>query len=149
MEEGVLAGYPVVDMKAVIYDGSYHDVDSSGMSFEIAGNQALRKGIAQASPILLEPIMKLTVTVPDAYTGEVMSDLNGKRGRILGMNPYDNVTTIEAEVPISETQRYAQDLRSLSQGRGAYTLEFDHYDPVPANIEAKVIEEAKRAREED
>ena len=149
MEEGVLAGYPVVDVKAVIYDGSYHDVDSSGMSFEIAGNQALRKGIAQASPILLEPIMKLNVTVPDAYTGDVMSDLNGKRGRILGMNPHDNVTTIDAEVPLAETQRYAQDLRSLSQGRGAYTLEFDHYEPVPANIEPRVIEEAKRSREDE
>ena len=147
MEEGVLAGFPMVDLKAVIYDGSYHDVDSSGMSFEIAGNQALRKGIPQASPILLEPIMRLTITVPDAYTGEVMSDLNGKRGRILGMNPHDNVTTIDAEVPLSETQRYAQDLRSLSQGRGEYSLEFDHYEPVPPNIEPRVIEEAKRARE--
>ena len=149
MEEGVLAGYPVVDVKAVIYDGSYHDVDSSGMSFEIAGNQALRKGIPQASPILLEPIMKLTVMVPDAYTGEVMSDLNGKRGRILGMNPYDNATTIEAEVPLAEMQRYAQDLRSLSQGRGTYELEFDHYEPVPNNLEQRVIEDAKRAREEE
>ena len=149
MEEGVLAGYPVVDVKAVIYDGSYHDVDSSGMSFEIAGNQALRKGIPQASPILLEPIMKLTVMVPDAYTGEVMSDLNGKRGRILGMNPHDNATTIEAEVPLAEMQRYAQDLRSLSQGRGTYQLEFDHYEPVPNNLEQRVIEDAKKAREEE
>ena len=149
MDEGVLAGFPVVDVKAVIYDGSYHDVDSSGMSFEIAGNQALRKGIPQASPILLEPIMRLTITVPDAYTGDVMSDLNGKRGRILGMNPHDNVTTIDAEVPLSEAQRYAQDLRSLSQGRGQYSLSFDHYDPVPPNIEPRVIEDAKRAREEE
>jgi elongation factor G len=149
MEEGVLAGYPVVDMKAVIYDGSYHDVDSSGMSFEIAGNQALRRGIAEASPILLEPIMKLEVTVPDAYTGDVMSDLNGKRGRILGMNPHDNVTTIEAEVPLSEMQRYAQDLRSLSQGRGTYELAYDHYEPVPNNLEQRVIEDAKKAREEE
>ena len=93
--------------------------------------------------------MKLTVIVPDAYTGEVMSDLNGKRGRILGMNPHDNVTTIQAEVPLSETQRYAQDLRSLSQGRGEYLLEFDHYEQVPPNIEPRVVEEAKRAREEE
>ena len=149
MAEGVLAGYPVVDMKAVIFDGSYHDVDSSGMSFEIAGNQALRQGIAQASPILLEPIMKLAVTVPDTYTGEVMSDLNGKRGRILGMNPHDNATTIEAEVPQIELQRYAQDLRSLTQGRGEYQLEFDHYEPVPNNLEQRVIDDAKRAREEE
>ena len=149
MEEGVLAGFPVVDVKAVIYDGSFHDVDSSGMSFEIAGNQALRKGMPDASPVLLEPIMKLTITVPDAYTGEVMSDLNGKRGRILGMNPHDNTTTIEAEAPLAETQRYAQDLRSLTQGRGEYELEFDRYEQVPANIEQKVIEDAKRARDEE
>ena len=149
MEEGVVAGYPVVDMKAVIYDGSYHDVDSSGMSFEIASSQALRKGMADASPILLEPIVKLTVNVPDAYTGDVMSDLNGKRGRILGMNPEARYTVIEAEVPHSEVQRYAQDLRSLTQGRGSYQFEFDHYEPVPQNLEGRVVEEAKRTREEE
>jgi elongation factor G len=149
MEEGVLAGFPVVDLKAVIYDGSYHEVDSSGVSFEIASSQALRKGMSEASPILLEPIVKLTVTVPEAYTGDVMSDLNGKRGRILGMNPQGKFTTIEAEVPQAEVQRYAQDLRSLSQGRGSYQLEFDHYEPVPPNIEQRVIVEAKRAREEE
>lgn len=148
MEEGVLAGFPVVDLKAVIYDGSYHDVDSSGVSFEIASSQALRKGMSEASPILLEPIVKLTVTVPETYTGDVMSDLNGKRGRILGMNPQGKYTMIEAEVPQSEVQRYAQDLRSLTQGRGSYQLEFDHYEPVPANIEQRVIVEAKRAKEE-
>ena len=149
MEEGVVAGYPVVDMKAVIYDGTYHDVDSSGMSFEIASSQALRSGMSDASPILLEPIVKLTINVPDAYTGEVMSDMNGKRGRILGMTPQDKYTVIEAEVPHAEVQRYAQDLRSLTQGRGSYSLEFDHYDPVPQNIEQRVIEEAKRAKEPD
>ena len=149
MEEGILAGFPVVDLKTVIYDGSYHDVDSSGMSFEIAGSQAFRKGMADASPILLEPIVKLTVNVPDAYTGDVMSDLNGKRGRILGMTPGDRYTVVEAEVPLSEVQRYAQDMRSLTQGRGSYRLEFDHYEPVPPNIEQRVIEEAKRVREEE
>ena len=149
MGEGTLAGFPVVDVKAVIYDGSYHDVDSSGMSFEIAGNQALRKGITQANPILLEPIMKLSVIVPEAYTGEVISDLNVKRGHILGMNPGENSTVIEAEVPLAEAQRYAQDLRSLTQGRGEHKLVFDHYEQVPANIEPKVIEDAKRAREEE
>jgi elongation factor G len=149
MEEGVLAGFPVVDLKAVIYDGSYHDVDSSGVSFEIASSQALRKGMSEASPILLEPIVKLTVTVPETYTGDVMSDLNGKRGRILGMNPQGKDTIIEAEVPQSEVQRYAQDLRSLTQGRGSYRLEFDHYEPVPPNIEQRVIVEAKRVKEEE
>jgi len=149
MEEGVLCGFPVVDLKAVIYDGSYHDVDSSGMSFEIASSQALRKGLSEASPVLLEPIVKLTINLPDAYTGEVMSDLNTKRGRILGMTPRENVTTIEAEIPLAEVQRYAQDLRSLSQGRGTYEVEFDHYDQVPPNVEQKVIEDTKRAREEE
>lgn len=148
LDEGVLAGFPLVDFRAVLYDGSYHDVDSSGMSFEIASSQALRKGISEASPVLLEPIMKLTVTVPDAYTGEVISDLNVKRGRILGMAPQGGHTEIEAAVPLAEVQRYAQDLRSLTQGRGAYQLEFDHYEQVPPNIEAKVISEAKRQRAE-
>ena len=149
MEEGILAGFPVVDLKTVIYDGSYHDVDSSGMSFEIAGSQAFKKGMADASPILLEPIVKLTVNVPEAYTGDVMSDLNGKRGRILGMNPGDRFTAVEAEVPLSEVQRYAQDLRSLTQGRGSYRLEFDHYEPVPVNIQQKVIEDTRQMREEE
>ena len=149
MDEGVLAGYPMVDLRAVLYDGSFHDVDSSGISFEIASSQALRKGVSDANPILLEPIMKLEVIVPDAYTGEVMSDLNGKRGRILGMTPMDGVTQIEAEVPQSELQRYAQDLRSVSQGRGEYSMSFDRYEQVPANLEPRVIDEAKRAREEE
>ncbi len=149
MDEGALAGFPLVDLKAVLYDGSFHSVDSSGMSFEIASVQALKKGVSEASPILLEPVMRLSVTVPDAYTGEVMSDLNGKRGRILGMNPEDRVTVIDAEVPLSELLRYAQDLRSLSQGRGSYSMEYDHYEPVPQNLEPKVIEEARRLREED
>mgnify|MGYP002820194796 FL=1 len=149
LDEGSLAGFPLVDLKAVLYDGSYHDVDSSGMSFEIASIQALKQGLGDAGPVLLEPVVKLSVTVPDAYTGEVISDLNGKRGRILGMNPDNGVTLIEAEVPLAEVQRYAQDLRSVSQGRGSYSLEFDHYDQVPANLEPKVIEDAKRAKGEE
>ncbi len=149
LDEGALAGYPLVDLKAVLYDGSFHSVDSSGMSFEIASVQALKKGVSEASPILLEPVMRLTITVPDAFTGDVMSDLNGKRGRILGMNPEDRVTVIDAEAPQSELLRYAQDLRSLTQGRGFYSMEYDHYEPVPANLEPRVIEEAKRLREEE
>ena len=149
LDEGSLAGFPLVDLKAILYDGSFHDVDSSGMSFEIASIQALKQGVGDANPVLLEPVVKLSVTVPDTYTGEVISDLNGKRGRILGMNPDNGVTLIEAEVPLAEVQRYAQDLRSVSQGRGTYTLEFDHYDQVPANLEPAVIEEAKRAKAED
>ena len=146
LDEGSLAGFPLVDLKVVLYDGSYHDVDSSGMSFEIASIQALKQGLGDAEPVLLEPVIKLMVTVPDAYTGEVISDLNVKRGRILGMSPDNGVTQIEAEVPLAEVQRYAQDLRSVSHGRGTYSLEFDHYDQVPPNLEIKVIEEAKREK---
>ena len=149
LDEGSLAGFPIVDLRAVLYDGSFHDVDSSGMSFEIASVQALKKGVSDASPILLEPVMRLSVTVPETYTGDVISDLNGKRGRILGMNPEGRVTVIDAEVPQSELLRYAQDLRSLTQGRGSYSMEYDHYEPVPANLEPRVIQEAKRQRDED
>jgi len=149
LDEGSLAGFPLVDLKAVLYDGSFHDVDSSGMSFEIASIAALKQGVGDAAPVLLEPVVKLSVTVPDAYTGEVISDLNGKRGRILGMQPDNGVTLIEAVAPLAEVQRYSQDLRSVSQGRGTYTLEFDHYDQVPPNLEPKVIEEAKRAKEQE
>ncbi len=146
LQEGVVAGFPVVDVKAVLYDGSFHDVDSSGISFEIAGSFAVRKGVMDANPQLLEPVMLLRVTVPDAVTGDVIGDLNGKRGRILGMIPGNGNTVVEAEVPQAELLRYATDLRSITQGRGAYTVEFDHYEVVPQNITQRVIEEAKAAR---
>ncbi len=146
LQEGVVAGFPVVDVKAVLYDGSFHDVDSSGISFEIAGSFAVRKGVMDANPQLLEPVMLLRVTVPDAVTGDVIGDLNGKRGRILGMIPGNGNTVVEAEVPQAELLRYATDLRSITQGRGAYTVEFDHYEVVPQNITQRVIEEAKAAK---
>ena len=118
LDEGSLAGFPLVDLKAVLYDGSFHDVDSSGMSFEIASVQALKQGVGDADPVLLEPVVKLSVTVPDAYTGEVISDLNGKRGRILGMNPENGVTVIEAVAPLAEVQRYSQGLALGKPGPG-------------------------------
>lgn len=148
LKEGVLAGFPVVDLKAVIYDGSTHPVDGKPIAFEIAGSQALRQGMSKASPVLLEPIVKLYVTVPETYTGDIISDLNGKRGRILGMNPENRYTVIEAEVPQAEVQRYSQDLRSMTGGRGAYRFEFDHYEQVPQNIEQRVIDTAKQAKAE-
>ena len=149
LDEGSLAGYPLVDLRAVLYDGSYHDVDSSGMSFEIASIQALKQGLKDAQPVLLEPVVSLHVKVPDSYTGEVISDINVKRGRILGMTPDDGITQIDAEVPMAEIQRYAQDLRSVSHGKGTYTLEFNHYDQVPPNLEVKIIEDAKRDKLEE
>ncbi len=147
LPEGVLAGYPMVDLKAILYDGSYHEVDSSGICFEIAGSYALRKGVTEARPVLLEPIMKLTVTVPDSFNGDVIGDLNSKRGRIMGMIPRGGETVIEAEVPQAELLRYATELRSLTQGRGSYSVESGHYEAVPQHISQRVVEEAKRARE--
>ena len=144
LREGVLAGFPVVDLKAVIYDGSTHPVDGKPIAFEIAGSQALRQGMSKAAPVLLEPVVRLYVTVPETYTGDIISDLNSKRGRILGMNPETRYTVIEAEVPHAEVQRYSQDLRSMTGGRGSYRYEFDHYEQVPQNIQMQVIDVAKR-----
>ena len=142
--EGVLAGFPLVDVKATLYDGSFHPVASSGVSFEIAGSNALSGGVNNASPQLLEPIMHVQITVPDTDTGDVMGDLNSKRARILGMNPEGNgYTTVEAEAPQAEMLRYATDLRSQTQGRGWFTLKFDHYDPVPGHLVDKVVQEQK------
>ena len=141
MDDGVIAGYPVVDIKATLVDGSFHPVDSSGICFEIAGGHAFLKGLKEAKPVLLEPVMKAAITVSDEDTGEIMGDLNGKRGKILGMNPEGNGTTIiEAEVPQSEMLKYATDLRSITQGRGSYTLEFDHYEEVPNHMLDRVVQ---------
>ena len=145
MEEGTIAGYPVVDLRVVLYDGSFHPVDSSGMSFEIAGSYAARKGLSLAQPVLLEPIMRAEVKVPDTFTGDVTGDLNTKRARILGMTPQDGHTVIDVEVPQAEMLRYSADLRSLTQGKGAFSLEFDHYEPVPAHLTPKIAEDAKKA----
>ncbi len=133
-----------MDIKVVLYDGSYHPVDSSGMSFEIAGGHAVRKGVSQANAVLLEPIMRLQVTVPDGFTGDVIGDLNSKRARILGMTPQDGTTMVEAEVPQAEILRYATDLRSLTQGRGTFTMEFTRYEEVPAHLAQRIVEESKK-----
>lgn len=142
--EGVLAGYPVVDVKVTLYDGSFHSVDSSDIAFKIAAAQALKKGLSQGQPVLLEPIMKLKISVPEAYTGDIMSDLNTKRGRVLGMNPSGTTNVIDAQAPHSELVRYATDLRSMTQGRGDFIMEFDHYEEVPPHLSQRVIEDAKR-----
>ena len=145
LDEGSVAGYPVVDIKVVLYDGSFHPVDSSGMSFEIAGGFAFRKGLGLAQPVLLEPIMRAEIKVPDTFTGEVTGDLNTKRARILGMTPQDGYTTIDVEVPQAEMLRYSTDLRSLTQGKGSFSQKFDHYEAVPAQLTQKIAEEAKKA----
>jgi elongation factor G len=139
LEAGPLAGYPVVNVRVTLTDGSYHAVDSNEMSFKIASKEAFKKGILQSKPVLLEPVMLVKVTVPDSYTGDVMSDLNTKRAHVSGMNPGPNsTTTIEAHVPAAEVQRYATDLRSITQGRGSFTSEFAHYQPVPQHIADQV-----------
>ena len=148
LNEGSIAGYPVVDVKVVLFDGSYHDVDSSGNSFEIAGSFAFRKGMSEAKPILLEPIVKLSVKVPDNFTGDVIGDINGKRGQITGMIPEAGSTIIEADVPHAEVLRYSTELRSMTQGRASYTMEFSRYEGVPPDISLKVLETAQRAKEE-
>jgi elongation factor G len=145
---GVVAGFPIVDLRATLVDGSFHSVDSSGMSFEIAGSHALIKGIQQAQPVLLEPIMRAAITVPDDFTGEVIGDLNSRRGRILGMTPEsDGTATVEAEVPQAEMLRYATELRSQTQGLGSFTTEFDHYEEVPQHLVERLVESMKEREE--
>ncbi|MGB4070613.1 MAG: elongation factor G, partial [bacterium] len=148
MEEGVLAGYPVVDFKVNLYDGSYHTVDSSELAFKIAAIQAFRKAMEQANPVLLEPIMNLEVLVPEAYMGDVIGDLNSKRGRILGMEPKGSMQLIKAQVPLAELSKYAIDLRSLTQGRGSFEMSFDHYEEVPARTAEAIIAQAQKEKEQ-
>ncbi len=139
IHQGPLSGSPIVDVKATLVDGSSHSVDSSGMAFQIAAIQCLKKGIQQATPVILEPVMSFKITVPDSATGDVMGDLNSKRGRVLGMTPLNGYTTVEAQAPLAEMQRYAIILRSMTQGRGTYEMEFSRYEPVPAHLAQKII----------
>ncbi len=139
VQEGVLARYPVVDIKTRVYDGSFHPVDSSEICFKIAGAGALKKGLAQGQPILLEPIMNIRVTVPEDFTGDIIGDLNTKRARVLGMNPENGINVIDAQVPLAEILRYAIDLKSITQGRGSYTVTFSHYEEVPPQFAQKII----------
>jgi len=148
MKTGILTGFPVVDFKAALYDGSYHPVDSSDIAFQLAAIIAFKKVSETAGPMLLEPIMKVEVTVPEDYMGDVIGDLNSKRGRVLGMDSVAGLSTISAEVPLAEMQRYATGLRSMTQGRGIFTMEFDHYEEVPAHLVEGIVEQAKKEREE-
>ena len=150
VKHGVLAGYPVVGLKATLVDGSYHPVDSSEMSFKMAASLAYKAGMPQASPVLLEPIGNLKVYVPDSNTGDIIGDLNKRRGRVLGMNPAnDGLQEIEADVPMSEMSDFATAIRSMTQGRGYFTFDFARYEQLPSNLEAKVIEEAKKFASEE
>ncbi|NLJ50010.1 MAG: elongation factor G [Candidatus Atribacteria bacterium] len=148
MLEGVLAGYPIIDIRVTVYDGSFHPVDSSDMAFKIAGSMALKKGCLECNPVLLEPIMNLEITVPEEYMGDVIGDINSRRGRILGMDPQDGYQVIRANVPLAEIFRYSVDLRSLTQGRGSYKMTFSNYEEVPAQIAEGIIQKAKKEKEE-
>lgn len=143
MDEGYLSGYPIVDFKAVLYDGKYHPVDSSDISFQIAGSLALRNAVPEADPYIIEPIMDVEIMVSEAYMGDVIGDLNAKRGRILGMESEGGLQIIKAQVPMAEMLRYSIDLRSVTGGRGTFSMQLSHYEEVPSHIAAKIIETAK------
>ena len=139
MQAGVLAAYPVVDVKVELYDGSFHEVDSSEMAFKIAGSMAFKEAMRKGDAVLLEPIMKVTVITPDEYLGDVIGDLNSRRGQIQGMDARHGVQQVNSFVPLSEMFGYATDLRSKTQGRGQYTMEPSHYVEVPKSISEKII----------
>ncbi|MBQ5832664.1 MAG: elongation factor G [Selenomonadales bacterium] len=143
MENGVVAGYPMVDIKVIVYDGSYHDVDSSEMAFKIAGSMGFKNGAAKANPVLLEPYMKVEVVVPEEYMGDVIGDLNSRRGRIEGMDSRNGAQSIRAFVPLAEMFGYSTDLRSKTQGRGNYSMEISYYDEVPKNISEAIVAKLK------
>jgi len=142
---GYLAGYPVVDFRVILYDGSYHDVDSSELAFKIAGSMAFKKCMEQARACLLEPIMDVEVTVPENYSGDIMGNVTSRRGRIQGMEPKGHSTIIKAQVPLAEMLTYASDLTSMTQGRGSYSMDFSHYDMVPQQIADKIVADARAA----
>ena len=147
MKRGIYAGYPVVDLKVTLYDGSYHDVDSSDMAFQIAASMGLQKGFLEAHPILLEPVMNVEVTAPSDNAGDVIGDINGRRGRVVGMEPDGEVVSVRAQVPMAEMLTYESTLRSMTGGRGAYSMEPSHYEEVPAHIAEKVVKEARAEKE--
>jgi len=147
MAKGVVAGYPMVDVKVTLVDGKFHQVDSNDMAFQIAGSVAIRKGALEAGPVLLEPIVEATIKVPEKNLGDIMSDVNGRRGKIMGTEPDDGYQLVRVTVPESEMLRFALDLRSITQGRGSYTKKFSHYDEMPAHLAKAIIEEFQKQHE--
>jgi len=138
LNNGVLAGYPVVDVKVRLIDGSYHDVDSSEMAFKVAGSMAFKEGCSKADPVIMEPVMRVDVVIPEEYMGDVIGDINSRRGKIEGMEPRNNMQVIRGFVPLSEMFGYATELRSRTQGRGTFTMQFNHYDKLPKNVTDKM-----------
>jgi elongation factor G len=142
-ESGILAGYPLIDVKATLVDGSYHDVDSSEMAFKIAGSMAIKEAVMKAAPVLLEPMMKVEVEVPENFLGDVMGDLNSRRGQIEGMGSEEGIAKVTAKIPLAEMFGYATDIRSKTQGRGIFSMEFSNYDEVPRNVAEAIIAKSK------
>jgi elongation factor G len=145
---GPVAGYPVVDVKAVVFDGKEHPVDSKDIAFQIAGREVFKSAFKEGNPVLLEPIMNVTITVPEEFMGDVMGDLTTRRGRVQGTDQERGNAIVHAQVPLAEIQRYATDLRSFTQGRGIYTMSFSHYEQVPAHLQADIVAQAERERQE-
>jgi elongation factor G len=146
-QKGVLAAFPCVDFRVTLDDGSFHAVDSSEMAFKIAGSMAFKKAALEAGPVLLEPIMNVSITTPDEHMGDIMGDLNSRRGKVLGMDSKGKNQVIKANVPIAEFLNYAPDLRSMTGGRGMFNMEFSHYDEIPAQIAQKLVEEINKSKE--
>ena len=146
---GILAGFPVVDVKAIIYDGKTHPVDSKDIAFQTAARKAFKESMQKAKPVLLEPIMDVDVIVPDEFMGDITGSLNSRRGRIMGMEPGDGAQTIKAKVPLEEMYKYVNELKSITGGRGTYTMSFSHYEVVPSNQAQTIIEKAKLTKKEE
>jgi elongation factor G len=147
MVKGGLAGYPVQDFQVTLFDGSHHSVDSSEMAFKIAGSMAFKKAFEAANPVLLEPIVEMEINVPDECVGDVIGDMNQRRGKVLGMDPQGSSQVVKAQVPMSEVLKYAPELRSMTSDRGLFTMEFSHYEEVPSHMTAKLLEELKKTEE--
>jgi len=149
MDRGILTGSRVEDVKVTLFDGNFHNVDSDEVSFKIAGSQAFKRGFLASKPVLLEPIYDLSIKVPEEFMGDVMGDISSRRGKISGMDAEGPFQVIKAKVPLADLYKYSTQLRSLTSGRGIHTRDFSHYEPVPKDVESKVIEDYNKAKEED
>jgi elongation factor G len=140
MKKGILAGYPVVDVRLTLFDGKYHTVDSSDMAFQIAGSMGFRKAMEDAAPVLLEPVMKMEITIPDECMGDVIGDINSRRGKVAGFDSMAGTNIIRALIPMAEILTYASDLRAITSGRGTFSMDFSHYEEMPDHLAGKIIE---------
>jgi elongation factor G len=148
-KEGAVAGYPIVDLRITLVDGSYHEVDSSDMAFQIAGSMALRKAVLEAGPVLLEPVMDVEVVIPEEHLGAISGDINSRRGRVMGMDVKGRMQVLKAKAPLAEMFTYASDLRSITGGRGSYTMRFSHYEEVPHKAAAAIISQYQASKKHE